>query len=103
MKLFVTKQIYAVLDRRLGKYAYLVGGNYSIADIATYPWTMPIQQALNKIEIDSYPNFKRWIDRISQRPAVQYGIAVLADDTKIGIPTEETYRNMFGSAQFGRI
>ena len=103
MKLFVTKQIYAVLDRRLGEYACLAGGSYSIADIATYPWTMPIQQALHKIEIDSYPNVKRWIDSISPRPAVQRGIAVLADDMKTGNPTEETYRNVFGNTQFGRI
>ena len=38
----------------------------------------------------------------SQRPAVRRGIAMLADDMKIGNPTEETYKNMFDSGQFGR-
>ena len=98
----VTKQIYGVLDRRLGEYAYLAGSHYSIADVATYPWTTPVQQTLHKIEIDNYPNVRRWAEKISQRPAVQRGIAVLAGDMKIGNPTEETYRNMFGSGQFGR-
>ena len=98
----VSKQIYAVLDKRLGDFAYLAGDDYSIADVATYPWTMPKQRTMHKIEIDDYPNVNRWADEISQRPAVQRGVAVLAGDMKVGNPTEETYKNMFGSGQFGR-
>ena len=98
----VTKQIYRVLDRRLGASAYLAGSDYSIADVATYPWTMPKQRALHRIEIDNYPNVKRWTDEISQRPAVQRGVAVLASDMKVGNASEETYKNMFGSGQFER-
>ena len=98
----VTKQIYGVLDKRLAQSTYLAGADYSVADVATYPWTMSKQQALHNIEIDDYPNVKKWCDEISQRPAVQRGIAVLAGEMKVGNPTEETYRNMFGDAQFGR-
>ena len=73
---------------------------YSIADVATYPWTMPRQRALHRIEIGDYPKVRKWADTISRRPAVQRGIAVLSGDAKVGNPTEETYKNMFGSAQF---
>lgn len=98
----ISKQIYSVLNKRLGKSAYLAGEDYSIADVATYPWTMPRQQAMHLIDVDEYPNVLRWGNEISQRPAVQRGVAVLADDMKVGNPTEETYKNMFGSGQFER-
>ena len=98
----MTKQIYSVLDKRLGESAYLASNDYSIADVATYPWTMPKQQAMHLIDVDEYPNVLRWGNEISQRPAVQRGVAVLADDIKVGNPTEETYKNMFGSGQFER-
>jgi GST-like protein len=98
----VTKQIYSVLNNRLGKSAYLAGDDYSIADVATYPWTMPEQQTLHHIDIDEYPNVKRWGSEISQRPAVQRGLSVLAEDMKVGNPTEEAYKIMFGSKQFER-
>ena len=98
----VTKQIYSVLDKRLGESAYLAGDNYSIADVATYTWTMPEQQIMHKIDADEYPNVKRWDNEIAARPAVQRGVAVLEDDMKVGDPTEETYKNMFGSGQFER-
>lgn len=96
----MTKQIYSVLDKRLGESAYLAGDNYSIADVATYPWTVPVQQTMHKIDADDYPNVKRWGEEIAARPAVQRGLALLGDDMKVGDPTEETYKNMFGSAQF---
>ena len=98
----VTKQIYSVLAKRLGESDYLAGDNYSIADVATYPWTVPKQPAMHTLPADEYPNVKRWGNEISARPAVQRGIAVLADDMKVGDPTEETYKNMFGSGQFER-
>ena len=96
----VTRQIYKVLDKRLGETAYLAGEDYSIADVATFPWTMPKQQAMHKIDGDEYPNVKRWAGEIAARPAVQRGVAVLAEDMRVGNPTEETYKNMFGSEQF---
>ena len=98
----ITEQIYAALDKRLSEAAYLAGDHYSIADVATYPWTMPKQQAMHKIAADAYPNVKRWGEEIAARPAVQRGVAILADDMKVGDPTEETYKNMFGSGQFER-
>ncbi len=96
----VCKQLYGVMDRRLGESKYLAGSNYSIADVATFPWTMPKQQEMHRIDITQYPNVKRWSETVAMRPAVQRGIAVMAEDMKVGNPTEATYNNMFGAKQF---
>jgi GST-like protein len=96
----VSKQLYGVMDRRLAVSEYLAGPEYSIADVATFPWTMPKQQEMHRIDIAEYPNVKRWSDTVGARPAVQRGIAVLAEDMKVGNPTDKTYQNMFGANQF---
>lgn len=96
----VCNQLYRVMDTRLAVSDYLAGSSYSIADIATFPWTMPKQQEMHRIDITLYPNVKRWIDTVAARPAVQRGVAALAQDMKVGNPTEETYQNMFGAKQF---
>jgi GST-like protein len=62
-------RLYDVLDRRLGQTKYLGGDDYSIADIATYPWTRQHQAQGAKVE--QLPNFKRWFDEINTRPAVK--------------------------------
>ncbi len=66
-------RLYAVLDRRLGELAFLAG-DYSIADIATYPWVS--RHEWHKTDLAQYPNVKRWFDQISARPAVQRGMLV---------------------------
>jgi len=68
-------RLYGVLDRRLGEAAYLAG-EYSIADIATYPWVSRYEW--HKTNLADFPNVKRWFDAISARPAVQRGMAVPA-------------------------
>jgi GST-like protein len=97
----MTKQLYGVLDRRLAESEYLGGDDYSIADVATYPWTAPRQREMHRIDIGDYPNVARWGERVGARPAVQRGMALQADDMKVGNPTEEAYDNMFGGAQYG--
>ena len=67
-------RIYAVLDRRLGEAQYLAGGEYTIADIATYPWVA--RHEWHKTDLNGFPNVKRWFDAIGVRPAVQRGMAV---------------------------
>jgi GST-like protein len=69
-------RIYAVLERRLGETAYLAGTEYTIADIAAYPWVA--RHEWHKTDLGAYPNVKRWFDAISARPAVQRGMAVPA-------------------------
>jgi GST-like protein len=68
-------RLYAVLDKRLGEQAFLAG-EYSIADIATYPWVS--RHEWHKTDLAQYPNVKRWFDQISARPAVQRGMLVPA-------------------------
>lgn len=97
-----TKRLYGVMDKRLASYEYLAGAEYSLADVATYPWTMPKQWELHRINIDEFPNVKRWNAQVAQRPAVQRGVAVLAQSQKVGSPTDEAFENLFGSTQFQR-
>jgi len=68
-------RLYGVLNKRLGEVEYLAG-EYSIADIATYPWVARHQW--HKTELAEFPNVKRWYDAIGARPAVQRGMAVPA-------------------------
>lgn len=68
-------RLYGVLDRRLGEARYLAG-EYSIADIATYPWVA--RHTFHKVDFAAYPNVKRWFDAVSARPAVARGMAVPA-------------------------
>ncbi len=70
-----TRRLYGVLDRRLAEAAYMAG-EYSIADIATYPWIA--RHEWHKVELAEFPNVKRWYDTIGRRPAVVRGMAVAA-------------------------
>ena len=98
----ICNQLYGVLDARLVSNEYLAGSEYSIADVATFPWMLPKQQQMHRIDIEQYPNVGRWLDLVAARPAVQLGIAALEDNMKVGNPTKQTYENLFGSAQFER-
>ena len=67
-----------VLDRRLAESAYLAGDDYSIADMAVWPWygTLvkgQLYEAGEFLQVQDYTNVLRWTDRIAQRPAVQRG------------------------------
>jgi GST-like protein len=67
------RRLYGVLDQRLGEAAYLAG-DYSIADIATFPWAA--RHEWQGIELEDYPNVLRWYNAIAARPAVKRGMAV---------------------------
>jgi len=68
-------RIYGVMDQRLGEVAYVAGDDYSIADIATYPWIM--RWEWHEIDLEAQcPNVWRWMNAITSRPAVQRGMAV---------------------------
>ena len=68
-----TRRLYGVLDARLTDHEYLAH-EYSIADIATYPWVARYEW--HKTRLDDFPNVKRWFGTISERPAVQKGMQV---------------------------
>jgi GST-like protein len=70
-------RLYELLDTRLGEARYLGGDEYSIADIATFPWTR--QHEAHGAKIDGKPNFKRWFEELSARPAIKTMIAKQAD------------------------
>ena len=93
-------RLYGVMDKRLAQTQYLGGEEYSIADIAIYPWLRAHKwQGQN---LNDWPNIQRWYSDVRSRPAVQRGLAVLAEKVdRSGIkPSGERWQNLFGSLQF---
>jgi len=88
------RRLYTVLERRLGEAAYLAG-NYSIADIAVWPWIQPARQ---EQRFEDYPSLRRWYDAIAARPAVKTGNAVRLDLQKVGVQTldEAERKSLYG-------
>jgi len=68
-----TRRLYGVLDGQLSEREYL-SGEYSIADIATYPWVA--RYDWHKVDLAEFPAVKRWFERVGARPAVQRGMQV---------------------------
>lgn len=64
-----TARLYAVLDRRLADRAFIAGADYSIADMACYPWIVPHDR--QRQNLDDFPNLKRWFEAIVERPATR--------------------------------
>lgn len=73
-------RLYGVMNNRLHDRRYLAGDDYSIADIVSYPWT--VGWAQQGIDLDEFRYFKRWFDELSERPAVQRGLAVAAGEAE---------------------
>ena len=78
-----TRRLYGVLDRRLAEHEY-VADDYSIADIAIWPWVSRYEW--QTIDLNAYPNVKRWYTAIARRPGVQRGYKVPKDVGEIPIP-----------------
>ena len=93
------KRLYGVIERRLTHTAWLGGADYSIADIATFPWLRSWQN--QGVVIEEYPHLKRWFDTIAERPAVQRGVKVLADLRK-PITDDKSREMLFGATQYQR-
>ena len=80
-----TGRLYGVMNRRLADQAYLAGEEFTIADMAAYPWTAPYD-LLNQ-PIDSFPHVKRWLESIEDRPAVRKAYRIAAEvNPKATIP-----------------
>ncbi|MCA0325726.1 MAG: glutathione S-transferase N-terminal domain-containing protein [Proteobacteria bacterium] len=92
------KRLYGVLDRRIEHTgAYVAGADYSIADIAIFPW---LRSAENQgVDWADYPALKAWFDRVAARPAVQRGVQVLAERRQ-PVRTEEEKEILFGQTQY---
>lgn len=94
-------RLYGVMDKRLAQSEYLAGDEYTIADIATFPWLR--SSSSQGVDMADYPNVKRWFDGIDARPAVQRGLAVLGDTPKTDLANDEqAFENMFGQVQYQR-
>ena len=94
------RRLYGVMNERLGESAWLGGDDYSIADMACWPWVRPSRrQGIDKAE---FPNVKRWFDTMSARKGVQKGMELLADKRGSREMTDKSRAVLFGKGQFER-
>lgn len=91
------ERLTGVLNRRLSANRYLVGDEYTIADIATFPWVRFAKRF--DFEMGDYSHVVRWLNEIKSRPATQSGLSVLSERRLKGPISEEARRNLFGDKQ----
>jgi len=91
------KRLYGVMNRRLAHSKYLGGNEYSIADIAVFPWLRSWKN--QGIDWNDHPHLKGWFDEIAARPAVQRGVEVLSTMRKPLID-DKSRAILFGSEQY---
>ena len=92
-----TKRLYGVMNKRLESSRFLAGKQYSIADMAVFPWLRNWQN--QGIDWANYPHLKAWFDGIAERPAVQRGVQVLTDLRK-PITDDKAREVLFGNTQY---
>ncbi|MBS0445035.1 MAG: glutathione S-transferase N-terminal domain-containing protein [Proteobacteria bacterium] len=93
------KRLYGVIDKRLAKSKYVAGPEYTIADIAIFPWLRSWKN--QGIVLSDYPHLKGWFDEIAARPAVQRGVEVLAAQRK-PLVSDQAREALFGARQYAR-
>jgi GST-like protein len=94
-----SRRLFNVIEKQLGQTAAYLAGDYSIADMATYPWVVVIKREPEQLE--SRPNLRRWLEQIGERPAVKRGVAVMANLPPQ--PLDDEARSiLYGSKQFER-
>jgi len=94
-------RLYGVVEKQLQKSAWVACGEYTIADMAIFPWLRaPERQG---VDIEQFPALKRWRERIAARPAVKRAVEVLAERRR-QTPgfTKEQAEVLFGSTQYAR-
>ena len=91
------KRLYGVLNRRLAKSKYVAGPDYTIADIAVFPWLRSWKN--QGIDWNDHPHLKGWFDEIAGRPAVKRGVEVLAGARK-PLTDDKARALLFGSEQY---
>jgi GSH-dependent disulfide-bond oxidoreductase len=89
-----TNRLYGVLDRRLAGRSFIAGDDYTIADIAAYPWTVPWKR--QQQDLDSFPNLRRWFTAVRTRPATQRAYAKGEPYSSRPAVTEEGKKILFG-------
>jgi len=88
-----TSRLYAVLDKRLADREF-IAGDYSIADMASYPWVVPYERQGQKME--DYPNLGRWFHAVRERPAVKRAYERAKSINTSAVVSEEAKRVLFG-------
>ena len=88
-----TNRLYGVLDRRLADRPF-VAGDYSIADMAIYPWIVPYKNQGQ--DLDDFPHLKRWFEAIAARPATQRAYALAENIKTIPLTDEAARKILFG-------
>ena len=91
-------RLMGILDLQLGKNSFIAGEEFTIADMAIFPWTRHADQ--RGIDMLEYPHAQRWFDAINARPAVQRALQVLAAESNPAPINDATRDIMFGHAQF---
>jgi GST-like protein len=94
-----TNRLYCVMDKRLERNEFIAGAEYSIADMAIYPWCRNPER--RGVDPDAYPSVKRWFDQVEARPGVIAGNEILE-----GVPRaemdEKAWNLMFGDSQYNK-
>ena len=92
-------RLYGVVDRRLADRPF-IAGDYSIADMAIFPWLRSWER--QGVNIADYPNLKRWFDSIAASPAVERGVKLLSDLSRSGPMDEKQREILFGATQYAK-
>jgi GSH-dependent disulfide-bond oxidoreductase len=94
-------RLYGVMNKQLAKTRFLAGKDYSIADMACFPWTRSAER--QGVDWADYPHAKRWYDEIDARPAVKRGVEVLAKERRPVSAVDAKQRDiLFGNTQFAK-
>jgi GST-like protein len=91
------KRLLGVMDKRLQEVPYL-GVDYSIADMATFPWVKAATSPYLEFNVEVYPHVQRWLTTLENRQAVQKGLSVLAEYRVQQPMDDEAKKNLFGPA-----
>jgi GSH-dependent disulfide-bond oxidoreductase len=89
-----TNRLYGVMDRRLADRPFLTGGDYTIADMAAYPWIVPWKR--QQQNLDDFVNLRRWFDSIAARPGTRRAYAKGEPFSAQPAVTEEGKKLLFG-------
>ena len=95
------KRLYELMEKRLGDVPYLGGMDYSIADIATFPWTRN-HDAMG-VKWDDHPNLARWFNKVSERAAVKKALDIIGKITSAReTATADDKDRLFGRGKYAR-
>ncbi|MBI3368294.1 MAG: glutathione S-transferase N-terminal domain-containing protein [Burkholderiales bacterium] len=91
-----TQRLYSVLDRQLARHEHVAGADYSIADIAIFPWI--VTHKAQGLTLDDWPSVKRWFAQLRARDAVQRALAI-GKEWRRAAPDDEARKHLFGQGK----